>query len=894
MVRSQLIARPGLQVRRFWLGLALALVSGLLVVGHARATTPTYTTDYVWDAGGRLTTVIRPDPGTGIRPATKFTYDPDGEVIQVDKGTTTNSSGSDFTAQERVANTFDAVGNKIVAQVIDPTTSTTLAVSQTAYDLDDRPLCSAVRMNPSTFASLPADGCTLGTAGSYGQDRITRTTYDAAGQKLIETRAYGVVGLQQDYVTNTYSPNGKLLTEKDANGNLTGLTYDGFDRLVKMNFPSTTLAAGTSSTTDYETYGYDAGGNRVSLRKRDGRYLSWCYDGLNREVTKYITQVSGAVTCTLNVATGAVTPGTAPSGVDVTTAYDLLGRKGAVSFASGAMSVAYTYDNASRLLTETTAGRQLSYQYDAAGNRSRITWPDSVYASYSYDALNHLTQATDSAANSLVTPGYDGLGRRTAMARGNGASTSYGFDNADRLTSLTQDLAGTASDVTLTFPYNPASQILSRGVSNAAYDWATSAPTTTNKTYDGLNRDAAIATVGSPCAASGAGYDCNGNLTYDGARTFTYDVENRLLSASAPTAITLSYDPLGRLQQTTAGSTTTTFLYDGGRLVAEYNGSTLLRRYVHGAGVDEPLVWYEGSGTTDRRWLHADNQGSIVAWSNTSGTAGEVYTYGPYGEPTGWSGGSRFRYTGQIAIPEAQLYYYKARVYDPGSGRFLQTDPIGYKDDLDLYAYVGEDPVDRQDSTGEWAFRPMGSCGSNIVCSPWHPTIGRNGANAASRSSTAQAKGDPKGAKHAADIFEQLWASQHAVLESMAAHLKNGKLLEGAVKGSAFVGDLATGASAIAGTAHDIKHGVDPVTATYANLAAAGTTELIVKSSQGVGAVAGGIPGTAAEPGGGTAAGALAGAVIFGIGGGILDAATGASEKVHDKVLEGAGYKPDP
>jgi hypothetical protein len=69
---------------------------------------------------------------------------------------------------------------------------------------------------------------------------------------------------------------------------------------------------------------------------------------------------------------------------------------------------------------------------------------------------------------------------------------------------------------------------------------------------------------------------------------------NRLTSASAPTAITLTYDPLGRLQQTVAGSTTT-LLYDGDRLAAEYSGSTLLRRYVHGTGTDEPLVWYEGS-----------------------------------------------------------------------------------------------------------------------------------------------------------------------------------------------------------------------------------------------------------------------------------------------------------
>ncbi|MGZ3304602.1 MAG: RHS repeat-associated core domain-containing protein, partial [Asticcacaulis sp.] len=62
--------------------------------------------------------------------------------------------------------------------------------------------------------------------------------------------------------------------------------------------------------------------------------------------------------------------------------------------------------------------------------------------------------------------------------------------------------------------------------------------------------------------------------------------------------------------------------------------------------------------------------------------------------------GARFRYTGQTVIPEAGLYYYKARVYDPMFGRFLQTDPIGSKDDLDLYAYTAGDPVNASDPTG--------------------------------------------------------------------------------------------------------------------------------------------------------------------------------------------------
>jgi RHS repeat-associated protein len=191
-------------------------------------------------------------------------------------------------------------------------------------------------------------------------------------------------------------------------------------------------------------------------------------------------------------------------------------------------------------------------------------------------------------------------------------------------------------------------------------------------------------------------YDADGNLTSDGQHTYNWNSRNQLAGISGSSSA-VQYDAIGRRVKSPSG---TSFLYDGTTAVQEQTNGAPTSNSLLGPRVDEILARQDSSGTYS---FLRDALGSTVALTTPSGAVNTTYSYEPFGGTS--TTPTESQNPTQYAARENDgngLYYYRARYYSTRFQRFISEDPLGFRGgQLNLFEYVGNEPVSHVDPTGK-------------------------------------------------------------------------------------------------------------------------------------------------------------------------------------------------
>jgi RHS repeat-associated protein len=502
-------------------------------------------------------------------------------------------------------------------------------------------------------------------------NRVTRFEYDKLGRRVKRTLPLGQVE------TYSYNTAGNLSSRKDFKGKTTIYSYDSMNRLLSKT-PDATLAEPTISFT------YNALGQRLTMSDSSG-VTTYGYDSRNRLTSKATPQ--GTLAYTYDNASNLLTMRSSnANGASADYSYDVLNRLSSVTGnAAGA-----------RAATGAT-----SMSYDVVGNLASYTYPNSVTTSYTYNSLNRLTNvASTKGATNLASFAYTlgEAGNRTSVTEQNGRVVNYSYDSLYRLTQeqITSDPVA-ANNGTIGYTYDAVGNRLNRTSTIAAV------PTTTSvvDANDRLTSDA---------------YDANGNTITSSGNGYLYDFENRLLklNAGTPQEVRFVYDGDGnrvaKMVGSGASATTTKFLVDANnptgyaQVVEEITTGAVQRVYVYGPSriSQQQLI----SSNWQVSFYGYDGHGSVRYLTDASGAITDRYDYDAFGvliHQTGSTPNS-YLYAGEQFDSSLGFYYNRARYLNTATGRFWTMDSFSGRrfDPISLHKYLYADasPINNADPSG--------------------------------------------------------------------------------------------------------------------------------------------------------------------------------------------------
>ncbi len=662
------------------------------------------TTTLSYDARGRVLTQ------SVAGALTDFDYDNAGNItrITLPNGAYLNygyDNAQRITAlsdnlNNRIEYTLDAIGNRTQEDIKDPNGTLKHTRSRVYNNLNQ--LMQDVGASGQT-TDYGYDGNGNRISVTDANQNATTSAFDALNRLVKTTDANNK---DTEY---TYGTRDNLTSVKDARNLTTQYTYDNLDNLAQLNSPDTGITS----------YTYDEAGNRITQTDANNITTNYSYDALNRLTSITYPNTTLNVTYTYDAGTNGK------------------GRLTGITDASG--STTYTYDTRGNLLTETKTILSVSYttqySYDNADNLTSIIYPSGRTVNYIRNSIGQITQvqttqgSTQTIASNIsylpfgpmqsltfgnniaLTNTFDQDYRLTHQIAGSVHNLTYTYNNIDNITAITNNNNATRNQ---TFGYDALSRLTSgNGIyGNYSYTYdevgnritETKGSNTDTYTYSGTsNRLNAI----SGTTSENFGYDANGNITTTSNQTFQYNHANRMsqITAGGQTT-TYTYNGKGERVIKTTPSTTTIYHFDqSGNLIAETdNTGTTQVEYVYLSGQRLALI-----NSTGTYYIHSNHLDTPQVITDGSKTVVWSADYEPFGTTnfTVSTLTNHLRFPGQYFDAESGLHYNYFRDYNPGLGRYMQSDPIGLAGGLNTYNYVLQNPVRMIDFFGLTADCPV-------------------------------------------------------------------------------------------------------------------------------------------------------------------------------------------